>query len=78
MQRRVANVARHGKTLREIMGLRDSIGDIRLGDTVRIVSGGHVGRVEMIGQHGLLSISGAIGPFAPWEVEKVIEKEKTA
>ena len=63
-------MARHGKTLREIMGLRDSIGDIRIGDTVRIVSGGHVGRVEMIGQHGLLLISGIHGVYASWEVEK--------
>ena len=62
------------KTLREIMGLRDSIGDIRLGDTVRIVRGGHVGRVEMIGQHGLLKISGIWGVYAPWEVEKVDKK----
>lgn len=64
------------KTLREVMGLRDSYGDIRIGDEVQIINSGHVGKVELIGQHGLLSISGAIGPFAPWEVEKVIEKEK--
>ena len=62
------------KTLREIMGLRDSYGDIRIGDTVRIIASGHIGKVELIGQHGLLSISGAIGPFAPWEVEKIDKK----
>jgi len=62
------------KTLRETMGLRDSYGDIRLGDTVCIISGGHVGRVEMIGQHGLLKISGIWGVYAPWEVEKVDKK----
>ena len=64
-----------GKTLREIMGLRDSYGDIKLGDEVRIISGGHVGRVEMIGQHGLLLISGIHGVYASWEVEKVDKKE---
>ena len=63
------------KTLRETMGLRDSYGDIKLGDEVRIISGGHVGRVEMIGQHGLLKISGAFGVYASWEVEKVDKKE---
>jgi len=62
------------KTLREVMGLRDSYGDIKLGDEVRIISGGHVGRVEMIGQHGLLKISGIWGVYAPWEVEKVDKK----
>jgi len=62
------------KTLREVMGLRDSYGDIRIGDTVRIVSGGHVGRVEMIGQHGLLKISGIWGVYGHWEVEIVDKK----
>jgi len=56
------------------MGLRDSYGDIRIGDTVRIVSGGHVGRVEMIGQHGLLKISGIWGVYGHWEVEIVDKK----
>jgi len=65
------------KTLREVMGLRDSYGDIKLGDEVRIISGGHVGRVEMIGQHGLLKISGIWGVYAPWEVEKVDKKITT-
>lgn len=64
------------KTLREVMGLRDSYGDIRIGDTVRIVSGGHVGRVEMIGQHGLLKISGIWGVYGHWEVEKVDKKQR--
>ena len=68
-------MAGHGKTLREIMGCRESFGDFRIGDMVRIIASGHIGKVELIGQHGLLSISGAIGPFAPWEVEKVDKKE---
>jgi hypothetical protein len=62
------------KTLREVMGLRDSYGDIRIGDTVRIINSGHTGRVEAIGQYGLLKISGAFGVYAPWEVEKVDKK----
>jgi hypothetical protein len=66
------------KTLRNAMGLRDSFGDIKIGDTVRIVASGHVGRVEIIGPHGLFVISGVHGVYAHWEVEKVLEKEKTA
>jgi len=65
------------KTLREIMGLRDSYGDIRLGDMVRLIATGETGRVEAIGQHGLLKISGIFGIYAYWEVEK-LDKEKTA
>lgn len=69
-----------GKTLREVMGLRDSYGDIKLGDMVRLIATGETGRVEAIGQHGLLKISGVYGIYAYWEVEKVQEKgkEKTA
>lgn len=70
-------MGKHEKTLREIMGYRDSIGDIKIGDTVRLIANGHVGRVEMIGQHGLLKISGIFGIYAYWEVEK-LDKEKTA
>ena len=62
------------KTLREVMGLCDSYGDIRLGDTVRIIASGHVGVVRQIGQNGLLDISGTIGVYACWEVEKVDKK----
>ena len=62
------------KTLREVMGLRDSIGDIKRGDMVRIIHSGHVGRVDFIGQHGLLAISGTHGVYASWEVEKVDKK----
>jgi hypothetical protein len=65
---------RSERTLREIMGLTDSFGDIRLGDTVQIINSGHVGKVEQIGQHGLLKISGAFGIYARWEVEKVDKK----
>ena len=62
------------KTLREVMGLRDSYGDIKIGDEVRIINSGHVGKVELIGQHGLLAISGTHGVYAHWEVEKVDKK----
>jgi len=68
-------VGKHEKTLREIMGLRDSIGDIRIGDEVQIINSGHVGKVEQIGKHGLLKISGVFGVYASWEVEKVDKKE---
>ena len=64
------------KTLREVMGLRDSYGDIRIGDTVRIVSGGHVGKVEAIGRYGLLAIQGCWGVYSPAEVEKVDKKQR--
>jgi len=67
-------VGKHEKTLREIMGYRDSYGDIRLGDTVRIKASGHVGKVEQIGKHGLLKISGVFGVYASWDVEKVDKK----
>jgi len=56
------------------MGLRDSYGDIKRGDMVRIIHSGHVGRVDFIGQHGLLAISGTHGVYAHWEVEKVDKK----
>ena len=62
------------KTPLEDMGLRDSFGNIRLGDEVKIINSGHVGRVLQIGQHGLLNISGAFGVYAPWEVEIVDKK----
>ena len=71
-------MAGHGKTLREIMGCRESFGDFQIGDMVRVITTGHVGRIDLIGPHGLISISGVIGVFAPDEVEKVPEKEKTA
>ena len=64
------------KTLREIMGLRDSIGDIRLGDTVRIKASGHIGKVDAIGKHGLLAIQGCWGVYSPDEVEIVDKKER--
>lgn len=57
------------KTLREAMGLRDSIGDIEVGTTVRIKSSGHIGRVMGIGRHGLLDIQGTWGVYSPSEVE---------
>ena len=62
------------KTLRETMRLWDSIGDIKRGDMVRIIHSGHIGRVDFIGQNGLLGISGAFGVYAHWEVEKVDKK----
>ena len=62
------------KTLREIMGLRDSIGDIKLGDTVRIKTTGYVGKVQAIGRHGLLDIQGCWGVYGPAEVEKIDKK----
>lgn len=64
----------HEKTLREVMGLMDHIDDIKLGDTVQIINSGHIGKVEQIGKHGLLKISGAFGIYARWEVEKVDKK----
>lgn len=67
----------HERTLREIMGLRDSIGDIRLGDTVRIKASGHIGKVDAIGKHGLLAIQGCLGVYLPSQVE-VIDKKITA
>ena len=68
---------RVGKTLREVIGRRDSIGDISVGDTVRIKASGHIGRVEDIGRHGLLDISGTLGVYSPAEVE-VVDKKETA
>lgn len=65
------------KTLREVMGLRDSYGDIRLGDTVRIKASGHIGKVEAIGRYGLLAIQGCWGVYSPAEVE-VVDKKETA
>ena len=65
------------KTLREVMGLRDSYGDIKLGDMVRIKTSGHVGKVEAIGRHGLLAIQGIWGVYGPWEVE-IVDKKITA
>lgn len=40
-------MGKHEKTLREIMGYRDSYGDIRIGDTVRVKMNGHVGRITL-------------------------------
>lgn len=60
------------KTLREVMGLRDSMGDIKLGDTVRIKSNGRIGKVEQIGRYGLMTISGAWGAYSPAEIDKKI------
>ena len=57
------------KALREIMGLRDSIGDIKLGTVVRIKASGHIGRVMGIGRHGLLDIQGTLGVYSQSEVE---------
>ena len=70
-------MGKHEKTLREIMGYRDSYGDIRLGDTVRIKASGHIGKVEAIGRYGLLAIQGCWGVYSPAEVEKV-DKKTTA
>ena len=67
----------HERTLREVMGLRDSYGDIKIGDEVQIINSGHVGKVEQIGQHGLLKISGVFGVYAYWEVE-IVDKKETA
>jgi hypothetical protein len=61
------------KTLREIMGMRDSIGNIRIGDTVRIKCNGHTGRVMGIGRYGLLDVQGVLGVYHPTEVEVVNE-----
>lgn len=65
-----------GKTLREVIGRRDSIGDISVGDTVRIKASGHIGRVEDIGRHGLLDIQGTWGVYDPSQVEVLDKKEK--
>ena len=54
---------------------RYSYGDIKIGDEVQIINSGHVGKVDFIGQNGLLGISGAFGLYASWEVEKVDKKE---
>ena len=62
------------KTLRDVMGLRDSYEGIKLGDTVRIKSSGYVGRVKAIGRHGLLDIQGCWGVYGPAEVEIVDKK----
>ena len=49
--------------------------DIKIGDEVRIINSGHIGKVDFIGQNGHgLGISGAFGLYAPWEVEKVDKK----
>ena len=64
------------KTLRETMGLRDSIGSIRLGDIVRIKATGYIGKVDAIGRHGLLAIQGCWGVYSPEEVEIVKEGKK--
>lgn len=61
------------KTLREIMGRRDSIGNIKIGDTVRIKYTGHTGRVMDIGRYGLLDVQGVLGVYHPTEVEVVNE-----
>ncbi|NSW92764.1 MAG: hypothetical protein HPY74_19340 [Firmicutes bacterium] len=63
------------KTLREAMGLRDSIGNISVGDTVRIKANGRTGRVDAISKHGLLAIRGCCGVYTMPEVE-LVEKEK--
>ncbi len=65
------------KTLNEIFGMRDSIGDIKVGTMVRIKANGHIGKVDAIGRYGLLAIRGTWGVYGPWEVE-IVEKEKTA
>lgn len=63
------------KTLRGKMGLRDSIGGIKIGDTVRIKANGRIGVVKDIGRHGLLDIKGMLWAYHPAEVE-TIDKEK--
>jgi len=65
------------KTLREAMGLQDSIGNIKLGDTVRIKATGHIGKVEAIGRYGLLAIQGCWGVYHPSQVE-ILDKKITA
>ena len=42
---------------------------------MRIKSSGHIGKVEDIGRHGLLDISGTLGVYSPAEVEVVDKKE---
>jgi|LSQX01.2.fsa_nt_gb hypothetical protein len=77
---RKLNVARHGKTLREIMGCRESFGDFRIGDTVRIKSNGLTGKVMMIGRFGLVSLHipdqpiVASRPYDPSELTLVREE----
>jgi hypothetical protein len=68
-------MSKANKTLNEAMGLRNSYGSISVGDTVRIIHSGHVGKIEFIGHRGLMIISGVYGAYAPWEVEKVDKKE---
>lgn len=65
------------KPLRETMGLRESVGDIKLGDTVRIKSSGHIGRVAYIGRYGLLDVigSGSFGVYSPGQVDIIVDKE---
>jgi len=58
---------------KDITVAEEKYGDINIGDEVRIINSGHVGRVDFIGQNGL-GISGAFGLYAPWEVEKVDKK----
>jgi len=53
----------------------EKYGDIKIGDEVRIINSGHVGKVDFIGQNGL-GISGAFGLYASWEVEKVEKVDK--
>lgn len=65
------------KTLRETMGLRDSIGSIRLGDIVRIKATGYIGKVDAIGRHGLLAIQGCWGVYHPSQVV-ILDKKITA
>lgn len=65
------------KTLREVMGLRNRVGDIEVGTVVRIKSNGHIGKVVGIGRHGLLDISGTLGVYHPSQVE-IVDKKETA
>lgn len=66
------------KTLREVMGFRDSIGDIKTGTVVRVKATGHIGKVKNIGRYGLLDIEGCFRTYHHEEVEIVEQKEKTA
>jgi len=62
------------KTLREAMGLQDSIGNIKLGDMVRVKTTGHIGKVKAIGRYGLLDIQGCMRLYTSAEIEKIDKK----
>jgi len=67
----------HEKTILDVLGLRESFGEIQIGDTVRIKTTGYIGRVKAIGRYGLLDIQGCLRVYSPAEVE-IVDKKITA